>query len=116
MSGRRWPDLASVCDQCVALCSQLIANKPKAVEPKLVRRIAPWETEAGLDQVLASLPRVAQAGAQAEYVLTRYVGRARQLGATWPQSDKLSALQDSPPGNGSPGETDTERLFRACPV
>ncbi len=72
-----------ICDQCVALCSQLIASKPKAVEPKSVRRIAPWEAEARLDEVLASLPRVAQAGNQAEYTLTQYVRKARQLGATW---------------------------------
>lgn len=72
-----------ICDQCVALCSQLIASKPKAVEPKSVRRIAPWEAEAGLDEVLASLPRVAQAGTQAEYTLAQYVRKARQLGATW---------------------------------
>jgi hypothetical protein len=72
-----------ICDECVALCSQLIAAKPKSVEPKLVQHIAPWEAEAGLDEVLASLPRVAQAGNQAEYTLTQYVRRARQLGATW---------------------------------
>ncbi|MGP0006898.1 MAG: ClpX C4-type zinc finger protein [Acidimicrobiales bacterium] len=72
-----------ICDECVALCSQLIADKPKSVEPKSVQRIAPWEAEAGLDEVLASLPRVAKAGNQAEYTLTQYVRKARQLGATW---------------------------------
>jgi hypothetical protein len=72
-----------ICDECVALCSQLIASKPKSVEPKPVQRIAPWEAEAGLDAVLASLPRVAQAGNQAEYTLTQYVRKAHQLGATW---------------------------------
>lgn len=72
-----------ICDECVALCSQLIAAKPKSVKPKSGQRIAPWEAEAGLDEVLASLPRVAQAGNQAEYTLTQYVRKARQLGATW---------------------------------
>ncbi|HWG73686.1 MAG TPA: ClpX C4-type zinc finger protein [Acidimicrobiales bacterium] len=67
-----------ICDACVALCSQIIASKPQSVE-----RIAPWEAEAGLDAVLANLPRLAQAGNQAEYTLTQYVGKARQLGATW---------------------------------
>jgi len=72
-----------ICDECVALSSQLIADKPKSVEPKSVRRIAPWEAEAGLDEILASLPRVAKAGNQAEYTLTQYVRKARELGATW---------------------------------
>jgi hypothetical protein len=72
-----------ICDECVALCSQLIASKPKSVESRPVQRIAPWEAEAGLDAVLASLPRVAQAGNQAEYALTQYVRKARQLGASW---------------------------------
>ena len=72
-----------ICDECVALCIQLIADKPKSLEPKSVQRIAPWEAEAGLDEVLSSLPRVAKAGNQAEYTLTHYVRKARQLGATW---------------------------------
>ena len=67
-----------ICDECVALCSELIASKPKSVQS-----IGPWEAEAGLDEVLASLPRVARAGNQAEYTLAQYVQKARQLGATW---------------------------------
>jgi len=72
-----------ICDECVALCSHLIASKPKSNKSKPVQRIAPWESESGLDAILASLPRVAQAGNQAEYTLTQYVRQARQLGATW---------------------------------
>ena len=72
-----------ICDECVALCGQIIAGKPKASRRKPVQRIAPWDAEAGLDAVLASLPRVAQAGNQADYTLTQYVRKARQLGATW---------------------------------
>lgn len=72
-----------ICDECVALCSQLITSKPKLAGPKPVQRFAPWDAEAGLDAVLASLPRVAQAGNQAEYTLTQYVRKARRLGATW---------------------------------
>ncbi|HZD65849.1 MAG TPA: ClpX C4-type zinc finger protein [Acidimicrobiales bacterium] len=72
-----------ICDGCVALCGQLIAGKPRSAEPGTVHHIAPWEAEAGLDAILASLPRVAQAGDQAEYALTQYVRKARQLGATW---------------------------------
>jgi hypothetical protein len=72
-----------ICDECVALSSQLIASKPKSSEPKSVQRIAPWDAEAGLDAVLASLPRVSKAGNQAEYILTEYVRKARELGASW---------------------------------
>ncbi len=72
-----------ICDECVALCSELIASKPKPNRREPVRRIAPWDAEAGVDAVLASLPRVAHAGEQAEYVLAQYVRKARQLGATW---------------------------------
>lgn len=72
-----------ICDECVALCSQLIASKPKSNKSKPVQRIAPWEAEAGLEAVLSSLPRVARAGNQAEYTLTQYVRKAHQLGATW---------------------------------
>jgi ATP-dependent protease Clp ATPase subunit len=69
-----------ICDECVALCTHVIASKPKS---KGSQRIAPWDAEAGLDAVLASLPRVARAGKQAEHILTQYVRKARQLGATW---------------------------------
>jgi|SRR5579862_4442681 len=72
-----------ICDGCVALCSELIAAKPKSKSKKPVARIAPWEAETGLDAVLASLPRVAHAGSQAEHTLTQYVRTARRLGATW---------------------------------
>lgn len=72
-----------ICDECVALSGQLIAGKPPSKRVKTVQRIAPWDAEAGVDAVLASLPRVAQAGKQAEHILTRYVRKARDLGATW---------------------------------
>lgn len=72
-----------ICDECVALCAQLVADRPETTAPAPVRPIAPWEAEAGLDAVLASLPRVARAGDQAQYTLKQYVGKARQLGATW---------------------------------
>jgi hypothetical protein len=72
-----------ICDECVALSSQLIAGKPKSVKSKPVRPVGLWEAEAGLDAVLAALPRVARAGKQAEFALTQYVRKARQLGSTW---------------------------------
>lgn len=70
-----------ICNECVALSSELVAGKRS--RGRRVQRIAPWDAEAGLDAVVASLPRVAQAGSQAEYILTRYVQKARELGATW---------------------------------
>jgi len=42
-----------------------------------------WEEDLDLDGVLASLPRMAAAGAQVESNLSRFVQRARELGATW---------------------------------
>ncbi len=72
-----------ICDECISLSSQLIASKPKANTPKPIQRIAPWDAETGLDSVIASLPRVSQAGKQAEYILNQYVRKARELGGTW---------------------------------
>lgn len=72
-----------ICEECVTLSSQLISSKPKSKSPKPVQRIAPWDAETGLDAIIASLPRVAQARHQADYVLTQYVRKGRQLGATW---------------------------------
>lgn len=67
-----------ICDECVELCGQIIGSPP-AVPPGLTS----WEESLDLDGVLASLPRMAAAGAQVERNLTRYVRRARLLGATW---------------------------------
>jgi ClpX C4-type zinc finger len=72
-----------ICDECLGLCNQLIPERPGPKGRAPVRRFAPWDAESGLDAVLAALPRVAQAGNQAEYTLTRYVRKARELGATW---------------------------------
>lgn len=67
-----------ICDGCVALCAQIIAEKP-ASEP----RLAPWERAADLDEVLRILPQVAAAGAQVEENLAGWVRKARSLGGTW---------------------------------
>jgi len=67
-----------ICDQCVDLCRQIISNPPF-----LPPRLTSWEEELDLDGVLASLPRMAAAGAQVESNLSRFVKRARELGATW---------------------------------
>ena len=67
-----------ICDECVALCAQLI-DGPPASAPHLPA----WEHAVSLDEVLSSLPRIAAAGAQAEEHLAGWVRRARALGATW---------------------------------
>jgi ClpX C4-type zinc finger len=67
-----------ICDGCVALCTQIIADKPTSGP-----RLAPWERVTDLDEVLRLLPQVAAAGAQAEENLAQWVRKARSLGATW---------------------------------
>jgi ClpX C4-type zinc finger len=71
-----------ICDECVALSAQLIEAKP-ASKPASVPRLAAWDLTDSADEVLASLPRVAAAGAQVEQDLTGWVRRARTLGVTW---------------------------------
>jgi hypothetical protein len=67
-----------ICDQCVDLCGQIISSPPS-----LPPEMNSWEENLDLDSVLASLPRMAAAGAQVESNLTRFVKKARELGATW---------------------------------
>jgi len=68
-----------ICDQCVDLCNQIIDSAPTRQAP----RVAPWEQDVSLEDALASLPRMAAAGAQVEDNLAQWVHKARQLGATW---------------------------------
>ena len=85
-----------ICDQCVALCSEIIqaelagpaptspaADGPAADAPASPPQLAPWEQEMSLEEILAALPRVAAAGQQAQEYLTHWVRKARSLGATW---------------------------------
>lgn len=68
-----------ICDECVSLCQCVIEDKPTGSPAPL----APWDHVGDLDEVLATLPRVATASAQVEATLAGWVGRARSLGATW---------------------------------
>ncbi len=85
-----------ICNECVALCSEIIqaelAAAPPPAGPAADRpagpaggqpRVAPWEQEMSLEEILAALPRVAAAGQQAQEYLTHWVRKARSLGATW---------------------------------
>jgi hypothetical protein len=67
-----------ICDGCVALCVQLVDGPPNPAP-----HLAAWEHAVTVDEALASLPRIAAAGAQVERHLAGWVQRARALGATW---------------------------------
>jgi len=69
-----------ICDECVALCQQVIAADAR---PASVPRLAPWQQATDLDACLENLPRIAKAGALVEDTLAGWVGRSRELGATW---------------------------------
>ena len=84
-----------ICNECVALCAEIIqaelATGPASQDPAGAGpaggqpRVAPWEQETSLGEILAALPRVAAAGQQAQEYLTHWVRRARALGGTWAQ-------------------------------
>jgi ClpX C4-type zinc finger len=88
-----------VCNECVDLCSQIISDHPAVngcpVQEGKPRRL-PWEQAESLDVVLGHLPKVAVARTQVEESLSRWVGRARALGATWQQvGDALGMTRQS---------------------
>ena len=91
-----------ICNECVALCGEIIQAELAAAPPPAAAgapgarpvgrpaepaggqpRVAPWEQEMSLEEILAALPRVAAAGQQAQEYLTHWVRKARSLGATW---------------------------------
>jgi len=80
-----------VCNECVDLCCQIIADVPDR-SPRLL----PWELTDSLDAALSNLPNVARAQAQVEESLLGWVRRARALGATWAQvGDALGITRQS---------------------
>lgn len=70
-----------ICDECVGLATKVIAGAADRSLP----RMAPWEREATLEEVLATLAPVAAAGDQVEENLHAWIGKARSLGGTWQQ-------------------------------
>jgi hypothetical protein len=80
-----------VCNECVDLCCQVIAANPESD-----LRPLPWQSADSLDHVLSILPNANAAHAQAESSLAGWVGRARELGATWAQiGDALGITRQS---------------------
>ncbi len=67
-----------ICNACVALAAELIETKPD-VMPKL----ANWEEQLSDEDLLATLPRFAAAGAQVEKQLGIWVRKARERAITW---------------------------------
>jgi hypothetical protein len=72
-----------ICDECVALCQLIITGSPSGSKPGSVPQLRAWELTDNVNAVLESLPRVARAADQVEQDLAGWVGRARELGATW---------------------------------
>ncbi len=84
-----------VCDGCVDLCCQIIAALPERNEPH-EPRLLPWQATDSLYAALANLPNVVRAQAQVEASLSGWVGRSRELGATWAQiGDALGITRQS---------------------
>jgi len=69
-----------ICDQCVELSRQVIAASSSEVTPDMA---AAWEQQLSDEDLLALLPKVAKAQAQAEEQLTKWVRRARARSITW---------------------------------
>jgi hypothetical protein len=70
-----------ICDNCVSLCVEIIANESTAPTelPKRVR----WEERLSDDELLAALPGIAATTAEVERELTTWVRAARSRGITW---------------------------------
>jgi hypothetical protein len=67
-----------ICDECVALSAEIIANKPD-----FMPHVDTWERQISDEDLLGLLPKVASAEAQAERQLTTWVRRGRARGITW---------------------------------
>lgn len=67
-----------ICDQCVDLSAQIIGDKKISAD-----MVAAWEQKTSDEDLLALLPKVASAQAQAERQLTMWVRKGRDRGITW---------------------------------
>jgi ATP-dependent protease Clp ATPase subunit len=81
-----------ICNECVALCVELIENKPADNMPAL----ASWQERLSDEELLAALPKVAAASAQVDAQLTIAVRSARARGMTWTKiGDALGTTRQS---------------------
>ena len=71
-----------ICDECVQLCNNILAEDRAAPAEAGRPRIPHWESMSD-EHMLAQLPRVAQVGAQIEANLREWVMRLRDRGVTW---------------------------------
>jgi hypothetical protein len=69
-----------ICDECVALCDQLVGEEATA-EQSAARRAEFMNRSPA--QILASLPALARTAAEVEAELRRWVLRLRELGVPW---------------------------------
>jgi ClpX C4-type zinc finger len=69
-----------ICNECVALCQELIAED---VTPEESSRRSQAFVGRGPEELLASLPGLARTAADVEAELGRWVGRLRDLGTGW---------------------------------
>jgi hypothetical protein len=69
-----------ICNECICICDELIANKPKT---KADNPVESWERKFSDDELLEHLPKVAATSALVEQQLNRWVDQARSRGITW---------------------------------
>jgi hypothetical protein len=69
-----------VCDECVDLCAQIVAERR---EQPPGPSFATWQPQMSDEELLGHLPKVAAAQAQVERQLTDWVRQARGRGITW---------------------------------
>ena len=72
-----------ICDECIALCGEIIASEMVAREPAGKPAQVRWEREQTDDMLLATLPKIAAAGGQVDRQLALWVTEARSRGITW---------------------------------
>jgi hypothetical protein len=67
-----------ICDACVALCVEIIKNKPESTG-----KLPSWEERLSDDELLSTLPQFQAASAQIDRQLGIRVRAARSRGITW---------------------------------
>jgi ClpX C4-type zinc finger len=74
-----------ICSECVGLCVDILASQPEitASEPSEMPKPASWEERVSDDDLLATLPKIANASASVEQQLGLWVRQARSRGITW---------------------------------